>query len=136
MGRRYWLVKQEPTKYSFDKLVADGGTMWDGVRNFQARNNLQAMHRGDRVLFYHSVVGTAVVGICEVTREAYPDPTAKEGSWVAVDLAPVRKLKRPVTLEEIKADRALRDVPLVRQSRLSVMPIEKTAFDAIVKRGG
>ena len=136
MGRRYWLVKQEPTKYSFDQLVADGGTMWDGVRNFQARNNLQAMHRGDRVLFYHSVVGTAVVGICEVTREAYPDPTAKDGSWVAVDLAPVRKLKRPVTLEEIKADRALRDVPLVRQSRLSVMPIEKTAFDAIVKRGG
>ena len=136
MGRRYWLVKQEPTKYSFDQLVADGGTMWDGVRNFQARNNLQAMRRGDRVLFYHSVVGTAVVGICEVTREAYPDPTAKEGSWVAVDLAPVRKLKRPVTLEEIKVDRALRDVPLVRQSRLSVMPIEKTAFDAIVKRGG
>ena len=136
MGRRYWLVKQEPTKYSFDQLVADGGTMWDGVRNFQARNNLEAMRRGDRVLFYHSVVGTAVVGICEVTREAYPDPTAKEGSWVAVDLAPVRKLMRPVTLEEIKADRALRDVPLVRQSRLSVMPIEKTAFDAIVKRGG
>ena len=136
MGRRYWLVKQEPTTYSFDQLVADGGTMWDGVRNFQARNNLQAMRRGDRVLFYHSVVGTAVVGICEVTREAYPDPTAKEGSWVAVDLAPVRKLKRPVTLEEIKADRALRDVPLVRQSRLSVMPIEKMAFDAIVKRGG
>jgi len=136
MGRRYWLVKQEPTTYSFDQLVADGGTMWDGVRNFQARNNLQAMRRGDRVLFYHSVVGTAVVGICEVTREAYPDPTAKEGSWVAVDLAPVRTLKRPVTLEEIKADRALRNVPLVRQSRLSVMPIEKTAFDAIVKRGG
>jgi len=136
MGRRYWLVKQEPTKYSFDQLVADGGTMWDGVRNFQARNNLQAMRRGDRVLFYHSVVGTAVVGICEVTREAYPDPTAKEGSWVAVDLAPVRTLKRPVTLEEIKADRALRNVPLVRQSRLSVMPIEKMAFDAIVKRGG
>ena len=136
MGRRYWLVKQEPTKYSFDQLVADGGTMWDGVRNFQARNNLQAMHRGDRVLFYHSVVGTAVVGICEVTREAYPDPTAKEGSWVAIDLVPVRKLKRPVTLEEIKVDRALRDVPLLRQSRLSVMPIEKGAFDAIVKRGG
>ena len=136
MGRRYWLVKQEPTTYSFDQLVADGGTMWDGVRNFQARNNLQAMQRGDRVLFYHSVVGTAAVGICEVTREAYPDPTAKEGSWVAVDLAPVRKLKRPVTLEEIKADRTLRTVPLVRQSRLSVMPIEKTAFDAIVKRGG
>jgi len=136
MGRGYWLVKQEPTKYSFDQLVADGGTMWDGVRNFQARNNLQAMRRGDRALFYHSVVGTAVVGICEVTREAYPDPTAKEGNWVAVDLAPVRKLERPVTLEEIKADRTLRTIPLVRQSRLSVMPIPKAAFDAIVKRGG
>jgi predicted RNA-binding protein with PUA-like domain len=136
MGRGYWLVKQEPTKYSFDQLVADGGTTWDGVRNFQARNNLQAMRRGDQVLFYHSVVGTAVVGVCEVTREAYPDPTAKEGSWVAVDLAPVKKLKRPVTLEEIKADKALRTMPLVRQSRLSVMPVEKTVFDAIVKRGG
>ena len=92
MARRYWLVKQEPTKYSFDQLVADGRTMWDGVRNFQARNNLQAMRAGDRVLFYHSVVGTAVVGICEVVREAYPDPTAKEPGWVAVDLAPVKKL--------------------------------------------
>lgn len=139
MPRRYWLVKQEPTKYSFDQLVADGRTMWDGVRNHQARNNLAAMRAGDRVLFYHSVVGTAVVGVCEVVREAYPDPTAKEparqGQWVAVDLAPVRKLKRPVTLEEIKADATLRGIPLVRQSRLSVMPLEKPAFDAIVKRG-
>ncbi len=136
MPRRYWLVKQEPTKYSFDQLVADRRTMWDGVRNFQARNNLQAMRAGDPVLFYHSVVGTAVVGVCEVVQEAYPDPTTKEPQWVAVDLAPVRKLARPVTLEEIKADPALRDIPLLRQSRLSVMPIEKAAFDAIVKRGG
>jgi predicted RNA-binding protein with PUA-like domain len=129
-------VKQEPTKYSFDQLVADGRTMWDGVRNFQARNNLQAMRAGDRVLFYHSVVGTAVVGICEVVREAYPDPTAKEPGWVVVDLAPVRKLKQPVTLQQIKAAAALRDLPLLRQSRLSVMPLEKPAFDAIVKLGG
>ena len=136
MPRQYWLVKQEPTKYSFDQLVADGRTMWDGVRNFQARNNLQAMRTGDRVLFYHSVVGTAVVGVCEVVREAYPDPTAKEGDWVAVDLAPVKKLKRPVTLEEIKADGALRGIPLVRQSRLSVMPLERAAFEHIVKLGG
>ena len=136
MARRYWLVKQEPTKYSFDQLVADGRTMWDGVRNFQARNNLQAMRAGDRVLFYHSVVGTAVVGVCEVVREAYPDPTAKEPQWVAVDLAPVQALRRPVTLEQIKAERTLRDIPLVRQSRLSVMPLEKAAFDAIVKLGG
>jgi predicted RNA-binding protein with PUA-like domain len=135
MPRQYWLVKQEPTKYSFDQLVADGRTMWDGVRNFQARNNLQGMRTGDRVLFYHSVVGTAVVGVCEVVREAYPDPTAKEAGWVAVDLAPVKPLKRPVTLEEIKADGALRDIPLVRQSRLSVMPLERAAFDRIVKLG-
>ena len=136
MARRYWLVKQEPTKYSFDQLVADGRTMWDGVRNFQARNNLQAMRAGDRVLFYHSVVGTAVVGICEVVREAYPDPTAKEPGWVAVDLAPVKKLGKPVTLQQIKAEPALRGIPLLRQSRLSVMPLEKTAFDAIVKLSG
>jgi predicted RNA-binding protein with PUA-like domain len=136
MARRYWLVKQEPTTYSFDQLVADGRTMWDGVRNFQARNNLQAMRAGDRVLFYHSVVGTAVVGVCEVVREAYPDPTAKEPQWVAVDLAPVQALRRPVTLEQIKAKRTLRDIPLVRQARLSVMPLEKAAFDAIVKLGG
>ncbi len=136
MARRHWLVKQEPTNYSFDQLVADGRTMWDGVRNFQARNNLQAMRTGDRVLFYHSVVGTAVVGICEVVREAYPDPTAKEPGWVVVDLAPVRALKQPVTLQQIKAEPALRDIPLLRQSRLSVMPLEKAAFDAIVQLGG
>jgi predicted RNA-binding protein with PUA-like domain len=136
MPRQYWLVKQEPTKYSFDQLVADGRTAWDGVRNFQARNNLAAMRAGDRVLFYHSVVGTAVVGVCEVVREAYPDPTAKEPQWVAVDLAPLEKLKRPVTLEQIKAEKGLRDIPLLRQSRLSVMPLEKAAFDAIVKLGG
>jgi len=136
MPRQYWLVKQEPTKYSFDQLVADRRTMWDGVRNFQARNNLKAMRTGDRVLFYHSVIGTAVVGVCEVVREAYPDPTAKEPQWVAVDLAPLAKLKRPVTLEQIKAEKSLRDIPLLRQSRLSVMPLDKAAFDAIVKLGG
>jgi len=135
MPRRHWLVKQEPTTYSFDQLVADGRTVWDGVRNFQARNNLKAMRTGDPVLFYHSVVGTAVVGVCEVAREAYPDPTAKDPGWLAVDLVPVKKLKRPVTLEQVKADRALRDIPLVRQSRLSVMPLDKAAFDAIVKMG-
>lgn len=135
MARGYWLVKQEPTKYSFDQLVKDGRTMWDGVRNFQARNNLQAMRAGDRVLFYHSVVGTAVVGIAEVAREAYPDPTTKEDGWVVVDLVPVRALKTPVTLADVKADAALKDIPLVRQSRLSVMPLEKAAFDRIVALG-
>jgi predicted RNA-binding protein with PUA-like domain len=135
MPRRHWLVKQEPTTYSFDQLVADGRTVWDGVRNFQARNNLKAMRTGDPVLFYHSVVGTAVVGVCEVAREAYPDPTAKDPGWLAVDLVPVKKLKHPVTLEQVKAERALRDIPLVRQSRLSVMSLDKAAFDAIVKMG-
>jgi predicted RNA-binding protein with PUA-like domain len=134
MARGHWLVKQEPTAYSWDQFVRDGGTSWDGVRNFQARNNLKAMRTGDRVLYYHSVVGTAVVGIAEVTREAYPDPKAKE--WVVVDLAPVKPLGRPVTLEEIKKVPALKDIPLLRQSRLSVMPLEKAAFDAIVKLGG
>jgi predicted RNA-binding protein with PUA-like domain len=115
--------------------VRDGGTSWDGVRNFQARNNLKAMRRGDRVLFYHSVVGQEVVGIAEVVREAYPDATAKEGSWLTVDLAPVRPLKKPVGLDAIKATPALKDIALVRQGRLSVMPLEKAAFDAIVKMG-
>lgn len=135
MARGYWLVKQEPTKYSFEQLVKDGRTVWDGVRNFQARNNLKAMKAGDRVLFYHSVVGTAVVGIAEVVREAYPDPTSADDRWVVVELAPVKALKRPVTLEEIKADAALRDIPLIRQSRLSVMPLPREAFERIVALG-
>jgi len=135
MPKGHWLVKQEPTAYSFDQLVRDGRTMWDGVRNYQARNNLAAMKQGDRVLFYHSVKEQAVVGVCEVVREAYPDPTAKEEGWVVVDLAPVKKLARPVTLAEVKADATLKDIPLVRQSRLSVMPLDKAAFDRIVALG-
>jgi predicted RNA-binding protein with PUA-like domain len=136
MAKGHWLVKQEPTAYSWDQFVRDGGTRWDGVRNFQARNNLKAMATGDRVLYYHSVVGQAVVGVAEVAREAYPDPTAKEGSWLAVDLAPVRALAKPVTLEAIKATASLRDIALVRQGRLSVMPLAKAEFDTIVKMGG
>ena len=135
MARQHWLVKQEPTAYSWDDFVRDGGTRWDGVRNFQARNNLKAMRAGDRVLYYHSVEGQAVVGIAEVAREAYPDPTAKEGAWVAVDLVPVKPLRTPVTLEAIKATPSLRDIALVRQGRLSVMPLGKDAFDTIVKMG-
>lgn len=135
MARQHWLVKQEPTAYSWDDFVRDGGTRWDGVRNFQARNNLKAMRAGDRVLYYHSVEGQAVVGIAEVAREAYPDPTAKEGAWVAVDLVPVKPLRTPVTLEAIKATPSLRDIALVRQGRLSVMPLGKDAFDTIVKLG-
>jgi predicted RNA-binding protein with PUA-like domain len=109
--------------------------MWDGVRNYQARNNLEAMKAGDRVLFYHSVEGQAVVGIAEVAREAYPDPTTEDERWVVVDLVPVKPLGRPVTLEAIKAVAALKAIPLLRQSRLSVMALDKAAFDAIVKMG-
>ena len=132
---QYWLVKSEPDSFSWDMQVANGVEPWTGVRNFTARNNLKAMKNGDRAFFYHSNQGKDIVGVVEVVREAYPDPTAKEGDWVVVDLAPLKKLKRPVTLAQVKAERTLRDIPLVRQSRLSVMPLEKAAFDAIVKRG-
>jgi predicted RNA-binding protein with PUA-like domain len=136
MARGYWLVKQEPTKYAFADLVRDKRTMWEGVRNFQARNNLAAMRQGDQVLFYRSVEDPAAVGICEVVKEAYPDPTADDPRWVAVDLKAVRALGAPVTLGAIKAEPALRDIPLLRQSRLSVMPLERAAFERIVKLGG
>ena len=133
--RQYWLVKQEPSKYPFEQLVRDGSTVWDGVRNHQARNNLAAMRAGDRVLYYHSVVGTAVVGIAEVTKEAFRDPTADDPRWFAVELAALKPLKRPVTLADIKAAATLRDIPLLRQSRLSVMPLERDAFERIVALG-
>jgi predicted RNA-binding protein with PUA-like domain len=111
--------------------VRDGKTAWTGVRNFQARNHLRAMAPGDRVLYYHSVVGKAVVGVAEVARSAYPDPTAEEGDWSCVDLKPLEALRRPVELEEIKAEPALAEIGLLRQSRLSVMPLKKAEFDAI-----
>ena len=136
MARGHWLVKQEPTKYAFADLVRDKRTMWEGVRNFQARNNLAAMKAGDQVLFYRSVEDPAAVGVCEVVKEAYPDPTADDPRWVAVDLAAVRALGSPVTLGAIKADPALRDIPLLKQSRLSVMPLSRAAFERIVKLGG
>jgi predicted RNA-binding protein with PUA-like domain len=135
MAARTWLVKSEPFKYSWDQLVQDGSTYWDGVRNAQARNNLAAMQKGDRVLYYHSNEGKEVVGVAKVTRAAYPDPTSDDERWVVVDLAPVKALARPVTLAEIKADATLRDIPLVKQSRLSVMPIPKDAFERIVAMG-
>jgi predicted RNA-binding protein with PUA-like domain len=131
----YWLVKSEPTTYSWDQLEKDGKTTWDGVRNFAARIHLNTMKKGDHVLFYHSNEGKEVVGISKVTKEAFPDPTATEGQWVAVELAPHKKLKKPVTLETIKADKALQNIYLVRQGRLSVMPLEKAEFDHIVKLG-
>ncbi len=126
-----WLVKQEPSAYSWDDFVRDGRTAWTGVRNYQARIHLRAMKRGDRVFFYHSVTGKCVVGEAEVTREAYPDPTATEGEWFCVDLKPLKPLKQPVTLEAMKADIRLAGIGLLRQSRLSVMPVTPHGARAI-----
>ena len=123
MSKQYWLVKQEPAEYAWSALVKDGGTAWTGVRNFQARNNLRAMKRGDIVLYYHSGAEKMVVGVARVAREPYPDPTATEGDWLAVDLAPLKAVLKPVTLAQIKADTILRQMALVRQSRLSVSPV-------------
>jgi predicted RNA-binding protein with PUA-like domain len=131
--KHFWLVKSEPSSYSWKDLTKDGETSWTGVRNFTARNNLRAMGKGDDVFFYHSVDEKAVVGIARVARTAYRDNTAKEGDWSAVDLAPVRPLRRPVTLSEIKANRQLKNIPLVRQSRLSVMPLMAKDFQAILR---
>jgi|SRR5215204_1048150 len=130
---RYWMVKQEPSAYSWDQFVRDGKAAWTGVRNFQARNHLREMKTGDQVLFYHSVVGKEVVGLAKVAKEAYPDPTAKEDDWSCVDLVPVRPLKEPVTLAQIKATPSLADLPLLKQSRLSVMPLTKAQFDRLAK---
>ena len=128
----YWLVKQEPESYSWDDLVRDHGTEWTGVRNFQARNNLRQMKVGDRLLFYHSGEEKAVVGIAQVAKAGYPDPTADEGEWVAVNIKPVKPLQEPVPLTTIKAAPELAEMLLVRQSRLSVMPVTKEEFEAIV----
>jgi predicted RNA-binding protein with PUA-like domain len=133
---QYWLVKQEPEDYSWARFVEDGETAWTGVRNYTARNNLRSMKKGDPVLYYHSVTEKQVVGISRVKREAYQDPTADEGDWVSVDLKPVKALSTPVTLETIKAEKALAELPLLRQTRLSVVLLTKNQFDRIVKLGG
>ena len=131
----YFLVKSEPFKYSWEQLNKDGETFWDGVRNYQARNNLKAMKKGDLVLFYHSNEGKEVVGMAKVVKEFYQDPTTEDERWVVVDLAPLETFKNPVTLETIKADPLLQDIALVRQGRLSVMPLKKEEFDRIVELG-
>ncbi len=131
--KNFWLVKQEPSSYSWSDFVAEGGTGWTGVRNYSARNNLRRMRKGDEVLFYHSGEHKAVVGIAKVTRTAYPDSTADEGDWSTVDLVPIKPLPRPVALREIKDNPRLRKIPLVRQSRLSVMPLAEPEFREIVK---
>jgi len=132
----FWLVKQEPSAYSWQQFCADRGTAWTGVRNFQARNHLRTMRAGDRVLFYHSVIGKEIVGVARVTREAYADPTAGEGDWSCVDLEPEAPLPRPVSLEEIKKEPRLADIALLRQSRLSVMPLQKSEFSLLLQLGG
>jgi len=131
----HWLVKSEPVKYSWEKFNQDGRTFWDGVRNYQARNNLREMKEGDLVLFYHSNDGKEVVGIAKVVKEAYQDPTTDDTNWLVVDLSPVETLNKPVTLEQIKADPQLANIGLVRQGRLSVMGVKAEEFDRILELG-
>jgi predicted RNA-binding protein with PUA-like domain len=130
----YWLIKSEPDKYPWDKLVADGKTTWDGIRSFEARNNLRAMKKGELALYYHSNVGKQIVGIARVRREAYQDPTTDE-DWSAVDFEPVKALDLPVTLTSIKANAKLERMALVKKSRLSVSPVTKAEFDVILSVG-
>ena len=132
----HWLVKSEPSAYSWEDLVKEGKTPWTGVRNFQARNNLRAMKKGDLVLFYQSVTDPSVRGVTKVVKESYPDSTAKEGDWSCVDLEKMKPLPSPVTLAEIKADPSLAEIALIKQSRLSVMPLTKEEYSRILSLGG
>ncbi len=131
----YWLVKSEPHKYSWEQFTKDKKTYWDGVRNYQARNNLKEMKKGDEVLFYHSNEGLCVVGIALVEKEFYQDPTTDDNRWVVVDLAPKKAFKKGVSLSQIKSDPLLQDISLIKQSRLSVMPLKRAEFDRIVELG-
>ena len=133
--KSFWIIKQEPSQYNWKQFEKDKETYWDGVRNYQARNNLKKMKKGDNLLFYHSVVGKEIVGIAEVTREAYPDPTTDDERWVVVDLKPIKPFKVPVTLEEIKTHKELSEIALIKQARLSVMPITKKEFQILLKLG-
>ena len=131
----YWLIKSEPYKYPFSKLASDGIAVWDGVRNFEARNNLRAMKVGDLALYYHSNEGKAVVGVARVKREAYPDPTAKGEDWSVVDFEPVKALKEPVTLEAVRTSAKLADMALIKRSRLSVTPVTAAEFKEVLALG-
>jgi predicted RNA-binding protein with PUA-like domain len=133
---RYWLLKSEPSAYSWDQLVKDGRTNWSGVRNFQAANNLKAMKNGDRAFFYHSNDGLDIVGVVEIVKEAYPDPSDKQGRFVMVDVRPLQPAKKPVTLAAIKAEPKLADLALVKQSRLSVVPVAAEEWRIICKMAG
>ena len=136
MARSYWLVKTEPKSYSWADMLKERECYWDGVRNYQARNNMRAMKKGDHVLWYHSVKEKQVIGVVQVTREHYQDPTTDDHRWSVVDVKPIAELKQPVTLAEIKANPDLAQIALIRQSRLSVMPLDKAACDTILKMGG
>lgn len=128
----YWLVKSEPFKYSWDDFVKEGKSVWDGVRNYQARNNMKAMKKGDWVLFYHSNIGMEVVGLAEVNKEYYQDPTTEDTRWVVVELIPIKKFVTAVTLKMVKTDERLFNLPMLKQSRLSVTPVSKQEFDIIL----
>ncbi len=132
----YWLLKSEPFKYSWEQLLKDGKTFWDGVRNFQARKNLMAMKKGDKCFFYHSNEGLCIMGIAEVIKEHYPDPTDNTGKWVCVDIKPYKSLKKPVTLQEIKEHPVLKNMQFVKQQRLSVSAVTPEEYEIICKLGG
>lgn len=132
---QYWLVKSEPSTFSWEQFIKDKKAIWDGVRSYPGRKNLRAMKKGDEVLFYHSMEGTEIVGLAKVSKEAYQDPTTTD-DWSAVDLIPVKAFKKSVTLAEIKEEKKLANLYLVRQPRLSVMPLEKKEFDLLIKMGG
>lgn len=132
MNKRFWLMKSEPASYGWDRLVHDGGTLWDGVRNHRAKMNLQAMKLGEQAFFYHSVTGKEIVGIVEITRAGLADPKDQTGTWAAVEIKPVKKLGRPVTLAQIKAEPTLKDIELIRQSRLSVAEIRSDEWNKIL----
>lgn len=132
----YWLIKSEPSTYSWDQLVKDKQTFWDGVRNYAARNNLKAMKKGDELFFYHSNEGVEIVGIAKVAKEYYQDPTTDDNTWVVIDVKPVRKLKNAVTLTQIKADKRLADMALVRLGRLSVQPVTEKEWKIVLELAG
>ena len=135
MKQQFWLVKQEPEAYSWTNFLADGKTAWTGIRNYQARNYLRQMNPGDPVLFYHSVSEKAVVGLAKVISHHYPDPTAETGEWSCMDLEPVQTFPHPVPLSMIKNDPVLKEIPLIRQSRLSLMPLSEEAFQRLLELG-
>jgi predicted RNA-binding protein with PUA-like domain len=132
----YWLVKSEPFKYSWEQLAKDGTTHWDGVRNYAARNNLKAMKKGDQVFFYHSNEGLEIVGIAKVVKEAYQDPTTDDEAWVVVNLAPVRKLKKPVSLKQVKEEKRLQNMDLLRLGRLSVQAVKEEEWEVVMELAG